>query len=116
MATERQRKGFQPMRKAAVTLNGITVAYMMGFVNAVLACLLAFGVDLNEAQQASIATLVNASLVLAVHLSHRLGEVVALGMDTQHSQSQTASLTSDLAPSQVYSEQVISPGEVTNGH
>lgn len=120
MGTEQQGKGFQPMRKAAVTMNGITVAYMMGVVNALLATLLSFGVDLNTVQQASIATLVNASLVLAVHLAHRLGETVALGADTAHSQSHTAALTdnvrADQRPAFQQRHDDIYPGEAAHGN
>lgn len=114
MGTEQQGKGFQPMRKAAVTMNGITVAYMMGLVNAVLATLLAFGVNITVGEQAALAGLVNASLILAVHLSHRLGEVVASGADTQHSQDSTARLVADLPAAHQPPE--VFPGEAAHGN
>lgn len=55
-------------------LNGISIAYIMGIVNALLSMLLAFGVGLNEQQQATITAFVNASLIALTHISHRLGE------------------------------------------
>lgn len=88
----------QPIRKAAVTLNGITVAYLMGVVNAGLATMVAFGVDLNPTQTAALAGMVNASLILAVHLGHRLGEVLAAGGSAQHSQAATYELQQATAP------------------
>lgn len=57
------------------TLNGISIAYVMGLVNALLAILLSFGVNMNETQTASIVTFVNASFVLLAHVSHRNGEI-----------------------------------------
>jgi len=71
------------MRKIAVNLNGITIAYVMGLTNAVLACLLAFGVHLTDVQVGAIATLVNAALVLAIHVGHRVGEASASGQSHQ---------------------------------
>jgi phosphotransferase system glucose/maltose/N-acetylglucosamine-specific IIC component len=62
------------VKRVVVSLNGISIAYMMGVVNAALAMLLAFGITLTFPQQASIVTFVNAALVLLAHLSHRLGE------------------------------------------
>jgi hypothetical protein len=35
---------------------------------------MAFGLELNDTQRASIVVLVNAGIVLAVHLGHRVGE------------------------------------------
>ena len=60
--------------KIAVNFNGISIAYMIGLVNACMAVAMAFGLALNDTQQAAIVGLVNAALVLAVHLGHRLGE------------------------------------------
>lgn len=65
--------------KAAVTLNGISIAYVMGLVNALLACLLAFGVHLTDQEIAALATLINAAMVLAVHMGHRVGEATSSG-------------------------------------
>ncbi len=62
------------VKKAAETFNGITIAYVMGFVNAVLACVCSFGVSLSPTQQGSIVALVNAGLILCVHMGHRVGE------------------------------------------
>lgn len=67
------------MRKIAVNLNGITIAYVMGLTNAVLVCVMAFGVQLNDTQRTAVAGLVNAALVLAIHLAHRIGEAAASG-------------------------------------
>lgn len=55
--------------------NGITMAYAMGFVNAALALLIAFGIHFNDQQQGAVITFVNAAMIVAVHLGHRLGEV-----------------------------------------
>lgn len=65
--------------RAAVSLNGITIAYVMGVVNALFACLLAFGVPLTDQEIAAVATFINASMVLAIHMGHRLGEATASG-------------------------------------
>lgn len=88
----------QPFRRAAMTMNGITVAYLMGLVNSVLGLIVSFGVNLTIQEQAYIVGVVNCSLVLAVHLGHRLGEVVALGTDTQHSQASTAAMAQKETP------------------
>lgn len=64
-----------PMVKALVqNFNGITMAYVMGFVNAALALLIAFGIHFNDQQQGAVITFVNAAMIVAVHLGHRLGE------------------------------------------
>lgn len=76
----------QPVRRLAVNLNGITIAYVMGLVNALLATLLAYGVHLTDEEIATTAALVNASLVLAVHVGHRVGESVASGAASRTSQ------------------------------
>lgn len=73
--------------KAAVNLNGISIAYVMGLINALFACLLAFGVSLTDAQIASISTLINAAMILAVHFGHRVGEATASGASGQTSQT-----------------------------
>lgn len=64
----------QSMRRVAVTFNGISIAYVLGLVNAVMACVNAFGLDLNETQRVAVVGLVNAALILAVHMAHRVGE------------------------------------------
>ncbi len=51
-------------------LNGVTVAYVIGLANAVLALVVAFGVNLTETQQGTITALVNAFLVLVAHASY----------------------------------------------
>lgn len=76
----------QMVTKAAQSMNGITIAYVMGFTNAALACLGSFGINLSDTQQGSIAALVNAGLILAVHIGHRVGEVSM----TTHAPSQQA--------------------------
>jgi hypothetical protein len=62
------------MRRVAVTFNGISIAYVLGFVNAVMAVINAFGLNLNETQRVAVVGLVNAALILAVHMAHRVGE------------------------------------------
>lgn len=79
--------------KAAVNLNGITIAYVMGFVNAVFACLLAFGVTLTDAEIASMSALINAAMILAVHFGHRVGEATASGVAAQSSQARMEPMT-----------------------
>lgn len=78
--------GSKMIRSAAINLNGISIAYVMGFVNALLACLLAFGVHLTDTEIAAVAGLVNAGLVLAVHFGHRVGEATASGASAARSQ------------------------------
>lgn len=75
------------IRTAAINLNGISIAYVMGFVNALLACLLAFGVHLSDTEIASVAGLINAGMVLAVHFGHRVGEATASGASAAKSQA-----------------------------
>lgn len=75
--------------KAAVTFNGITIAYVMGLVNAVFACLLAFGVSLTDAEIASVSALINAAMILAVHFGHRVGEATSSGAAQESSQLRT---------------------------
>lgn len=67
------------IRTAAINLNGITIAYVMAFANAVFACLVAFGVTLTDTEIAALLGLGNASMVLAVHIGHRVGEATATG-------------------------------------
>jgi len=75
----------QAVRKAAVNLNGVSIAYIMGTVNAALALLVSFGVGLNNSQVASITALINAAMILTVHMSHRVGEAAALGRPSEKS-------------------------------
>lgn len=63
------------MMRLARNFNGITIAYVMGLVNAVLALLLAFGINLTPSETGSITALVNAAFVLIAHSTHRVGEV-----------------------------------------
>lgn len=86
------------VRRVAVNMNGIGVAYLMGVVNAAMVTVAAFGVDLNETQRVAVASLVNASLILAVHLGHRLGEVQAAGGSGSLSRAQTAEIVADATP------------------
>lgn len=78
-SVSRQRAGDEVENRVVVkfvtTLNGISIAYVMGVVNAGLGLLLAFGVNLNDQQQSYIVTFVNACLILLAHVSHRNGEV-----------------------------------------
>jgi hypothetical protein len=48
-------------------------------VNAVMSACMAFGLNMNDTQRVAIVGLVNAALVLAIHLSHRIGEVQSTG-------------------------------------
>lgn len=65
--------------KFATNLNGISIAYVMGVANAAFACLIAFGVTLSPEEAGSLATLLNAILILTVHIGHRVGEATASG-------------------------------------
>lgn len=65
------------VKRAAASLNGITIAYTMGIVNALLATMDAFGLRLTDQQSASVTALINASLIATVHVSHRVGETHA---------------------------------------
>lgn len=91
-------KSQHAVRRVAVNMNGISVAYLMGVVNAVLAAMVAFGVHLNDSQQVAVAGLVNAALILGIHLAHRLGEVQAAGGSGALSRAQTAEIVSDSTP------------------
>lgn len=51
-------------------LNGISVALVMGVVNAGLAMMLSFGVNLTHDQQGTIQAFVNALLVAVVAAAH----------------------------------------------
>jgi hypothetical protein len=62
------------LQRLAACLNGTTVAYAMGLVNAVLVAVTAFGVGLTVEQQAAIVTVANALLVLLVQV---LGSLAA---------------------------------------
>lgn len=72
--------------KAAENLNGISIAYAMGLVNAAMACAIAFGVHMNDTQIAAVVGLVNTALVLAVHVGHRVGEATSSGSSSAKSQ------------------------------
>lgn len=74
------------IRSAAINLNGISIAYAMGIVNAALALTVSFGVDLNAEQQGYMAAIVNGLLILVVHVSHRVGEATASGSASARSQ------------------------------
>ena len=74
------------IRSAAINLNGISIAYVMGIVNALLALTVSFGVDLTAEQQGYLAAIVNGLLILVVHVSHRVGEATASGSAAAKSQ------------------------------
>ena len=74
------------IRVAAINLNGISIAYVMGIVNAALALTVSFGVDLTAEQQGYLAAIVNGLLILVVHVSHRVGEATASGSAAAKSQ------------------------------
>lgn len=54
------------------SLNGITIAYAMGLVNALLGLVLSFGVTLSADQRSYIVAAINAALVFVAHVSHRV--------------------------------------------
>lgn len=58
------------MASALGNINGVAMAYAMGFVNAGMALVISFGVNLTEGQQAGIFGFVNAGLVLVAHVAH----------------------------------------------
>jgi len=58
------------VNKWVTELNGISVALAMGVVNAALALLLAFGINLNQSQAGAIQAFVNAMLVMVVAAAH----------------------------------------------
>jgi hypothetical protein len=76
--------------RMAVNLNGVSIAYLMGFANATLAVVAAFGVNLNDTQRAAVSGLVNTALILAIHLGHRIGEATASGAAGAESQRRMA--------------------------
>lgn len=86
------------VRRAAVNLNGISVAYFLAVVNSVMVTVGAFGVDLNAEQRVAVATLVNAVCALGIHLAHRMGEVQAAGGSGQLSRAQTAEIVGEATP------------------
>lgn len=51
-------------------LNGVSVAYAMGLVNAGMALVISFGIRITESQQAGIVGFVNAGLILVAHVSY----------------------------------------------
>lgn len=52
------------------SLNGVMIAYVMGFVNSALALVIAFGVSLSETQTGTITAVVNSMLVMVAHAAH----------------------------------------------
>lgn len=52
------------------TFNGVTIAYVMGLSNALLALMFAFGVHISNDQRSAIAAFLNVSLVLIAHVAH----------------------------------------------
>jgi len=48
----------------------VAMAYIMGFVNAGLALVISFGVNLTQPQEAGIVGFVNTGLVLVAHVSY----------------------------------------------
>ena len=58
------------MSRWIVDVNGISVALVMGVVNAGLAMLLSFGVSLSESQAGTIQAFVNALLVMVAAAAH----------------------------------------------
>lgn len=58
--------------------NGLTLAYTVAVVNAGLALVVAFGINVSTAQQAAIVGFVNAAMLLAARVLH-LPEKTATG-------------------------------------
>ena len=60
------------MRAAGVidSMNGVTIAYAMGLVNALLGLIFAFGVTVTQDQRSYIVATINAALVFIAHVSH----------------------------------------------
>lgn len=50
--------------------NGLTLAYVVAFVNATLAMLASFGLNLTQDQQVSVVTFVNVALLLSARVLH----------------------------------------------
>ena len=75
------------VRRTAANLNGISVAYLIGLINTALANVNAFGVHLNGEQTGTLAAILNGSIVLTVHLSHRVGEAMVSGEAAAFSQA-----------------------------
>lgn len=73
--------------KAAQTLNGISIAYVMGVANAGFALLTAYGITLTTDETAATLAFLNAVLILVSHMAHRVGEATASGAATAHSQA-----------------------------
>jgi len=57
--------------KWIVDVNGISVALVMGVVNAGLAMLLSFGINLSQQQAGTIQAFVNALLIMVVAVAHQ---------------------------------------------
>lgn len=98
------------VKTLTANFNGITMAYAMGAVNALLAVLLAFGVTMTDQQTAAIVGFVNAALVILAHVGHRLGEAI----NTQHpatvaSTTTTTTTTTPPAPAPAQSTPVLVP-------
>ena len=91
-------KSQHAVRRVAVSMNGIGVAYLMGVVNAAVICAVSFGVHLNDTQISAIMGLVNAAMILGIHLAHRLGEVQAAGGSGALSRAQTAEIVNESTP------------------
>lgn len=72
--------------KAALNLNGISIAYIMGVANAAFACLVAYGITLTDAEIGSTMILLNAVLILVAHVGHRVGEATNAGSATARSE------------------------------
>lgn len=50
--------------------NGLSLAYIVAFINAGLALLLSFGIDISQEQQVAIVGFVNAAVMLAARVLH----------------------------------------------
>jgi hypothetical protein len=61
--------GFQPAQRLG-NLNGVAIALAYAAVNSCLALLLAFGVNLSQAEGAAILAFVNNALVLVAYMAH----------------------------------------------
>jgi len=62
------------VNKTVLTLNGISIAYLMAVVNAGFVMLTSYGINISQQEVASTVIFLNVSLVAIAHFSHRLGE------------------------------------------
>ncbi len=62
------------MGRYVTTLNGVSIAYTMGVINAFLAMLFSFGVHITSDQRGYVVAFVNACFILVAHVSYAQGK------------------------------------------